>query len=488
MLGDERRRLEQNAIYRVGEFEVDASLNTISRAERSVRCEPRVIDVLMCLIRHAPGPISKPDLLAEVWPGITVSDDALWRCVSELRRVFEDSVRSPRYIETIPRRGYRLIAAVERVMPQKRSNAVPQGFAEDRQPRERTKRWLAVASAVVLLPIASVFIFRSTEPSRSNDKPTFASFGAYSAFSKGRLLNHRGTPDIAVRAVEHLETAVDLDPGSALAHSELTWALVRAGKLGVIPRDEAFSQARRAAIRAVELDPSLSAAHAALGAVLFWRDRHWSAAEKELRTALELEPGNVEARRDLALLLGALGRHEEAKAEIERAWRLDRLSPLTSLEAGWIYYYAGRFDDAIEECRFARDLIPESRGARSCLVAAYLQDGRVGKALELVREMASDRGIELAVVKEADHHEALESAVSELFAASPSAADFEPTSALDVARLQMTLGHADPALQWIEWAAAEGEAALAHLNVDPCFRPLRSDPRFRRLLQELGFG
>jgi len=101
--------------FRVGAWLVQPSLNTISQNGTSTRVEPKVMEVLVCLSHRAGKPVSKEELLETVWRDTFVSDDVLKRCVSELRRVFEDDARESRIIETIPKRGYRLVAPVQPV-------------------------------------------------------------------------------------------------------------------------------------------------------------------------------------------------------------------------------------------------------------------------------------------------------------------------------------------------------------------------------------
>jgi TolB-like protein/tetratricopeptide (TPR) repeat protein len=103
--------------FRVGSWQVEPSLNTVSRNGASVHLEPKVIQVLICLAERAGEPVTKEELFQTVWPNTFVSEDVLKRSISELRRVFEDDSREPRVIETIPKRGYRLLAAVERPKP-----------------------------------------------------------------------------------------------------------------------------------------------------------------------------------------------------------------------------------------------------------------------------------------------------------------------------------------------------------------------------------
>jgi DNA-binding winged helix-turn-helix (wHTH) protein/tetratricopeptide (TPR) repeat protein len=100
------------AAFHVGPWLVEPSLNSISRDGITLHLEPKVMEVLVCLAEHAGQPLSKEQLIQFVWADTFVTDDVLKRCISELRRAFEDDAREPRIIETIPKRGYRFIAPV----------------------------------------------------------------------------------------------------------------------------------------------------------------------------------------------------------------------------------------------------------------------------------------------------------------------------------------------------------------------------------------
>jgi adenylate cyclase len=97
---------------RVGTWVVTPSLNSISSRGRTARLEPKVMEVLVCLAQHPGETVSKEQLFQAVWPKTVVTEDALKRCIAELRRAFDDDAREPRIIETISKRGYRLVAPV----------------------------------------------------------------------------------------------------------------------------------------------------------------------------------------------------------------------------------------------------------------------------------------------------------------------------------------------------------------------------------------
>jgi adenylate cyclase len=97
---------------KVGSWIVDPCLNSMSCEGRTVRLEPKMMGVLVCLAQHPGETLSKERLFQAVWPNTVVTEDVLTRCIAELRRAFDDDARNPTIIETIAKRGYRLVASV----------------------------------------------------------------------------------------------------------------------------------------------------------------------------------------------------------------------------------------------------------------------------------------------------------------------------------------------------------------------------------------
>lgn len=126
-------RSEAGRKLRVGAWYVDPASNEVRRGADTVRLEPKAMNLLVALAGRAGDVVSREELLSEVWPGVVVSDEALTQGVIKLRRALGDTAKEPAYIETISKRGYRLIAAVNR--------------AED-SPTERAASGPAVATAV----------------------------------------------------------------------------------------------------------------------------------------------------------------------------------------------------------------------------------------------------------------------------------------------------------------------------------------------------
>ena len=94
-------------------WKIQPQLNSISRGSDFIRLEPKIMQVLIELASRPGEVLTKEELIHAVWPNTYVGDDALIRCISELRRTFEDDPRSPHVIQTISKIGYRLIAPVD---------------------------------------------------------------------------------------------------------------------------------------------------------------------------------------------------------------------------------------------------------------------------------------------------------------------------------------------------------------------------------------
>jgi DNA-binding winged helix-turn-helix (wHTH) protein/TolB-like protein len=147
---------------RIGEWWVNRTTNEIGRADDTVRLEPKVMEVLMVLADRAAAVVSREELLSGVWPGVVVGDEALTQSIIKLRKALGDNPRSPAYIETIPKRGYRLIAQVAYgdAAPGDEGSASRRSAKRDR----RGIRWLGAAAGMALAVIAAGVYFAAAWP------------------------------------------------------------------------------------------------------------------------------------------------------------------------------------------------------------------------------------------------------------------------------------------------------------------------------------
>jgi Tol biopolymer transport system component/DNA-binding winged helix-turn-helix (wHTH) protein len=152
--------------FDVGEWRAQPSLNRLSRNGDEVRVEPKVMQVLEALAETPGEVVTREQLVARVWPGVFVTDDVLHRAIRELRRVFGDDTSNPAYVETIRKRGYRLIAPVRRggaSEPAAPSLPPPAGESKDSPLQSRRYGFIATLSislAVVLGAVVYVLASR----------------------------------------------------------------------------------------------------------------------------------------------------------------------------------------------------------------------------------------------------------------------------------------------------------------------------------------
>ncbi len=317
-----------------------------------------------------------------------------------------------------------------------------------------------------------------TEPGRHEE--------ASQLYTAGRYYATRRTADGMRQAIERLERAVELDPAFALAHSELADCYALLNWYVEPPPPDAWQHAKRSARRAVEADPELAEAHASLGFVKLHYDRDWAGGERELRKAIELKPGMQVAHRWYAYSLSAMGRHEEAAAEIERAREISPQSPVIATALANVLFLAGKFDDTIEQCRKALALDPGAVAAHTILRWAYEKKGMHNEALaayEQERSFAGDtpttrakRAHVLAATGKRDEALAI---LEEILAHRQE----QWVTAYEIAIIYCLLGDRDNAFRWLSEAEREHAVGFTFVRVDPHLESLRSDPLFDQMLR-----
>jgi serine/threonine-protein kinase len=191
------------------------------------------------------------------------------------------------------------------------------------------------------------------EKKRLDAKPT-ESAEAYNLSLLGRFHANKWAEADVQKGIEFFLQALEKDPGYGVAYAGLAdaYELLSIG-FSSKPPAEYLSQAKAMALKALELDDTLAEAHTSLAYARWLGDLDWSGAEKEFKRALELKSSYVMAHEWYAEYLAALGRHDEAVAEIKKAQQLDPLAVPVTRAAGWVLYFARRFDEAINELQKA---------------------------------------------------------------------------------------------------------------------------------------
>ena len=325
----------------------------------------------------------------------------------------------------------------------------------------------------------------SPVPSPAPDTQPGGSEEARQLYTAGRYYATRRTAEGMRQAIERLTRAVELDPEFALAHAELADCYSLLNWYVEPPPAEAWQRAKQSAMRAVAADPELAEAHASLGFVKLHYDRDWEAAERELRKAIMLKPGIQVAHRWYAFSLSAMGRHEEAFAEIERARQISPQSPVLATAVANVLFLAGRYDDTIEQCRRALELDSGAVSAHTVLRWAYEKKGMHNEAVaafEQERVFAGDTPTTHAkrahVLASVGRHEEARAILQEILAQRAE----QWVSAYEIAIIYSLIGEPDNAFRWLTQAEREHAVGFTFVRVDPRLEALRSDPRFISLL------
>ena len=312
---------------------------------------------------------------------------------------------------------------------------------------------------------------------------------AYQLYLKGRFFWNKRTVDDFNRAIPYFQQAIDKDPNYALAYSGLADCYTLLAHSGVVPPKDLTPQAKAAATKALALDNTLAEAHASLGEITFYYDWDFGAAEREFRQAIELNPNYATAHQWLAEQSSALGRHDEALAEIRRALELDPLSLIINLSYGYILINARRYDEAIEQLHKTIEMDPNFRSTHGNLARAYEAKGMYDQA---VAEYLTNQGPtpltpeRLARVKEAYTRAGWNAFLQTSLADMLEKSKKEYVRPFSMASLYARLGQKDEAFAWLEKGYEGRDYRMTELKVRPELDSLRSDPRFAELVRKIG--
>jgi len=302
---------------------------------------------------------------------------------------------------------------------------------------------------------------------------------AYGLYLKGRYAFHKYTSQGWQEAIEHFNRAIERDPEFAPAYSGLSETYLVAGAYGAVPTEEAMTRGKAAAAKALQLDETLASAHYALATAHTWYDWDWAGADREFRRGLELNPSDALGRNWHGGYLSLLGRHDDAIAEHERARELDPLSVIGNANLARALYRARRYDEAIAQARKTLELDPDFAVARFWLESSLRHKGLLSEAVALRQSMVDpDQAEVISRTFQRDGFQALLRNSGETFKKSG--------SRVAAARYYAQSGDKEEAIALLETCSQRRCSDLVSLNVEPDFDGLRTDPRFRELIRQIG--
>jgi len=466
--------------FRLGSWLIRPGLNQIVRASRSSRLTPKSMEVLVCLAKRGGEVVSKAALLQEAWPGTHVTDDAVIKCIGELRRVFGTARDEPPVIETISKRGYRVVAPVIwetgdtvdgkvgstpirriAVLPLTELSGNPkQEYFADGMTEElitelaqidawqvisrtsvmrykRTKKPLPdIARDLAVDTVLEGTVFQSGSRVRITAQLIEAATDAhlwsgsferelsdvlwlqreiaqavaaklsvefsphqavrplrartvdpraYEAYLKGMFHLSKFTPEGFERGMKYLQRAVETDHPDPLAYAALALGYAM---MGHDRFPDAFSRAKEAACRSLDLGVPLAEAYAVLAMVEIYWDWDIRSAGRDFRRALELNPSLAETRRHYSWYLRLLDQRQEGIEEMKRAASLDPVSPQIAADLAWQYLFEGQFDAALAEAEKSLEFNPAFAQGLAIAGWVYAEKGEFQEAIAAQQKAA----------------------------------------------------------------------------------------------------
>jgi TolB-like protein/DNA-binding winged helix-turn-helix (wHTH) protein/Flp pilus assembly protein TadD len=312
---------------------------------------------------------------------------------------------------------------------------------------------------------------------------------AYEAYLKGRYFWNKRTGDSLKTAVDYFSQAIAKDPNYAQAYTGLAdaYALLGDWQYAVLTPKEAFPKAKAAAIKALELDSTLSEAHNSLAFCFDAFDWDFESAGKEFRRAIELNPGYATAHHWYAWHLSLIGQYDEAIAEMRKAKNLDPLSLIINSDLAELLVIAHFYDESMIQSRKTIEMDPNFALAHNQLAQAYLQKHMYDEAVaELQKAVELSKGSPTCIANLARAYAASgkTSDTVKLLSDLKNSSNRGYSDASEIAVIYAALGDRDQAMNWLEKGFEErfNPGVLSR----PGFDPLRSDPRFQDLVRRIG--
>jgi TolB-like protein len=565
---------------RFGVFELDVRAGELRKNGVKIKLQEQPFQILTLLLERPGGIVTREEIQQKLWPDGTVVEfeSSVNAAIGRLRGALDDSADNPRFVETLPRRGYRFIYPVDlnvgglrdrikgrtargditsiAVLPLENmmGDSEEEYFVEGMHEALITE--LSQISALKVIARTSVQRFKNTEtPVRdiarnlgvdavvegsvlrsgvtvritaqlidgtteghlwadsyqrelrdilalqsevaqaiareirvtltSEEQTRLAktrpvNSEAYEAYLKGMFHLNQFTPEGFEKGLAYLNEAIEKDPTDPMPYARLALGY---SLIGHERMPDAFTRARVAARKALELGGTLAETELALAQVKLYYDWDWAAGVAGYRHALELNPSLAEAHRHYSWYLNMVGRKDEAFAEMRQGGKLDPLAPIFAADLGWQYWFAEQYDVAIEKAEKSLELNPNFAEALCVVGYAYTAKGMYQEAVQAHKKMAAaDRdwrwplGRTYALAGRQDEARKL-------------AAELEkeptPMNAWGLAGIYSALGDKDKAFRWLEEAYKLRFSLMPWVGKDHSFAPLRSDPRFQDLLRRM---
>jgi DNA-binding winged helix-turn-helix (wHTH) protein/tetratricopeptide (TPR) repeat protein len=466
--------MERRAL-RFDGWTVDRVSGEITRAGHRSRLPQQPLRILIELTDRAGEVVTREQLVKALWPqGIVDFDNGLYVAMRKLRVALDDIDDTPRYVETLPRVGYRFIGKLGEAAP---------AAIEATPARSMRGRWLLLAVAVVAL-VAALAIFFWVSERTAGETRYMPSARAQELYVEGMHQRSRRDVDATALALGKLEEAIEEDPEYAEAWAGYSRTLSSAVVRQLWTPAEGLPKARAAAERALMLDPRAADAHVTLLHIHMDFDKDFAAATRDLEKARELGIDTASFWHYSAMWHAQQGRVEEGLADMRRARALEPMTLLLSSNYALILFNARRYDEAIALLAPIVEANPGFDTGRSVLARALTATGRFDEALAQLqarKDVGAWQGdLGVLYAKMGRREDALrEIARLETLQSRGFGESYE------LATIQATLGQLDPGCESLARALTDGSFLVNWMRLDPRMDPLRGRKCFTDVEKKL---
>lgn len=581
-------------IYEFSGFRLEEAQQRLLYRGEPVALKPKILDLLLFLIQSRGQLVAKDDLMREIWPDTIVEENNITVSMSILRKTLGENRHKPRFIQTVPRRGYRFVAKVTELSleqlaagathhadgqaeseeepidslavlpmdsPEKDPNVeyLSDGITESiidllsRIPKLRVLarstvfcfkekeidflevgRLLNVRAVMMIrvMRLGEKLIIRSElvkvsdgsqlwgEQYNRSPSDVFAiqeeiaraiseslkfkltssdhisltrhpteNIEAYNLYLRGRYFWNKYGKEWVLKAIEVFQEAIQVDSYYALAYCGLADAYFRLSNVHSPPR-EVMPKAKKAALRAVEIDENLAEGHSSLGLVKVYYDHDWIGAEEEFRKALKLDPGLVSAHQRYGSYLTFMGRFEESIRHYETALELDPFSLQINMNLATTYFLRGEYERAVNHLNKTKELEPNYMPTHFVMGCAYILQGHLEDAIkefQFIYKLDGEAYLALGFMGYAHALAGQRAEAETLLSILEDISQRKYVSPYSMLVIHLAIGPLERVFQLLEQLYEERNDWLVWLKVSPELNCVRNDPRFQDLLRRIGF-
>jgi TolB-like protein/AraC-like DNA-binding protein len=309
---------------------------------------------------------------------------------------------------------------------------------------------------------------------------------AYNYYLLGRFFWNKRTKEGLEKSIVYFEKAIETDTLYALAYAGLADALFIQAWWGWGEKAEYYKKAKQVVFKAIELDDSIAEAYAVLGGILNYWEWKWEEARIILQHSIELNPNCAIAHQYYAELLDILGEHNSARNEINRAIELDPLSFMHRLLSADLYYRDSKYYESLKECEKVLEFNPENKAVYNTISQNYFElknDLMAVKAI--INRFAADTSTQklVPVIQKIYTRSGTKGVL--LWLTEREKTKKQP-DAFALSRIYARICDKQNALFWLETGYINHSTQMPRITVDPAFDILRSEPRFLKIIDEMG--